>query len=235
MLDLTPIRAISLDLDDTLWPVWPIIARAEEALHAWLEHNAPGAAALGQDREVLRRIRQQVQLDWPDRGHDLAGLRQEAIRRLLRQSGEPEQLAEAGFEVFHAERQRVELFDDAMPLLQHLSGRYPLLAITNGTADVRRVGLGEWFEHAVNAPTLGLAKPEPGIFHHAAQLAGLAPHQVLHIGDDSRLDAWGARNAGMAAIWLNREGKDWDQPGEPVPAVGSLSELLVWFESGANR
>lgn len=231
MLDLTNIRAISLDLDDTLWPVWPIIARAEEALQAWLQQHAPATATLGQDREVLRQIRQQVQLDWPDRGHDLAALRQEAIRRLLAQAGDPEHLAAHAFEVFHAERQRVELFDDAMPLLVHLSGRYPLLAITNGTADVHRVGLGPWFAHAVNAPILGCAKPDPGIYHHAAQLAGLDPHQVLHIGDDAHLDAWGARNAGMAAIWLNRHDKPWDQPGDAVPTVRSLSELQTWFES----
>ncbi len=233
MLDLTPIRAISLDLDDTLWPVWPIIARAEEVLQQWLAQHAPAAAALGQDREVLRQIRQQVQLDWSERGHDLAALRQEAIRRLLVQAGEPEDLAPDAFEVFHAERQRVELFDDAMPLLRHLAARYPLLAITNGTADVHRVGLGAWFRHAVNAPTLGCAKPDPGIYHHAAQLAGLAPHQVLHIGDDAHLDAWGARQAGMACVWLNRHGKPWDQPGEPAPMVDSLHALLAWFETQA--
>lgn len=231
MLDLTPIRAISLDLDDTLWPVWPTIARAEEALHTWLAQHAPAAAALGQDREVLRQIRQQVQQDWPHRRHDLAALREEAIRRLLVQSGEPQGLAPAAFEVFHAERQRVELFDDAMPLLLHLAARYPLMAVTNGTADVHRVGLGQWFAHAVNAPTLGCAKPDPGIYQHAARLAGLDPHQVLHIGDDAHLDAWGARNAGMACVWVNRHGLAWDQPGAPAPMVSSLRALQDWFES----
>jgi HAD superfamily hydrolase (TIGR01549 family) len=229
MLDLTPIRAISLDLDDTLWPVWPIIARAEEALQTWLVQHAPAAAELGQDRERLRQIRQQVQADWPHRSHDLAALREEAIRRLLVLAGEPEHLAPTAFEVFHAERQRVELFEDAMPLLAHLAPRYPLLAVTNGTADVHRVGLGAWFTHAVNAPSLGCAKPEPGIYHHAARLAGVEPHQVLHIGDDAHLDAWGARNAGMACIWLNRHDKAWDQPGAAVPMVRSLRELRDWF------
>ena len=31
-LDTARIRAITIDLDDTLWPVWPTIARAEAAL-----------------------------------------------------------------------------------------------------------------------------------------------------------------------------------------------------------
>ncbi len=231
MLDLTPIRAISLDLDDTLWPVWPTIERAERVLHAWLLHHAPAAADLGRDPAVLRAIREQVQADWPDRRHDLAALRTEAIRRLLRQAGEDPAWAEAAFEAFHAERQRVELFDDAMPLLQALHRRYPLLAITNGTAQVSRVGLGEWFSHAVNAPQLGVAKPEPAIFHHAVSLAGLAPQQVLHIGDDAHLDAWAARNAGLPCIWLNRQAKVWDQPGAPPPTVSSLDEIRRWIEA----
>ncbi len=231
MLDLTPIRAISLDLDDTLWPIWPIIERAERVLHTWLSEHAPAAAELSRDAAVIRAIREQVQLDWPERRHDLAALRTEAIRRLLRQAKADPDLAEPAFEVFHAERQRVELFEDTMPLLRALHRRYPLLAITNGTAQVRQVGLGAWFSHAVNAPQLGIAKPDPGIFHHAVALAGLAPEQVLHIGDDAQLDAWAARNAGLPCIWLNRQAKVWDQAGDPPPTVSSLDEIRLWIEA----
>ncbi|MDI9330425.1 MAG: HAD-IA family hydrolase [Alphaproteobacteria bacterium] len=234
MIDLTPIRAISLDLDDTLWPVWPIIERAEQQLLAWLRDHAPAAARLGASPEVLRQIRSQVQADWPvHRRHDLAALRTEAIRRLLLQAGEPEQLAGPAFEVFHAERQRVELYPDALPLLEFLHARYPLLAVTNGTANVQRVGLGRFFAHAVNAPILGHAKPQPDIYHHAARLAGLQAHQVLHIGDDAHLDAWGARNAGLPCIWLNREGKAWELDGDPPPSVSDLMALKTWFEAAS--
>ena len=45
-LDLSRIRAITLDLDDTLWPVWPTIARAEAQLQSWLQQHAPAAHAL---------------------------------------------------------------------------------------------------------------------------------------------------------------------------------------------
>ena len=36
MLDRLKVKAITLDLDDTLWPIWPTIARAEAALQDWL-------------------------------------------------------------------------------------------------------------------------------------------------------------------------------------------------------
>ena len=50
MLDTTRIQAITLDLDDTLWPIWPTIQRAEQALAAWLAERAPGAAAVFADQ-----------------------------------------------------------------------------------------------------------------------------------------------------------------------------------------
>ena len=45
-LDVSRIRAITLDLDDTLWPIWPTITRAENVLQAWLADHAPATAAL---------------------------------------------------------------------------------------------------------------------------------------------------------------------------------------------
>ena len=57
MLDITKVKAISLDLDDTLWPVWPTIERAEKALHQWLVEYAPMAAALFSTPSALREIR----------------------------------------------------------------------------------------------------------------------------------------------------------------------------------
>ncbi len=35
------IRTITLDLDDTLWAIGPVIRRAERELSAWLAENYP--------------------------------------------------------------------------------------------------------------------------------------------------------------------------------------------------
>jgi FMN phosphatase YigB (HAD superfamily) len=57
MLDISRVKAISLDLDDTLWPIWPTIERAEKVLHDWLNDHAPMAAALFSSPTALREIR----------------------------------------------------------------------------------------------------------------------------------------------------------------------------------
>ncbi|MBM3387713.1 MAG: HAD family hydrolase, partial [Betaproteobacteria bacterium] len=87
MLDLDRIQAITLDLDDTLWPVWPTIHRAEQVLVDWLGQHAPQAATLTRDAQAHRAVRRRVNTRYPDRAHDLSFLRREAIRELLGQAG----------------------------------------------------------------------------------------------------------------------------------------------------
>ena len=53
-LDRSRIRAITLDLDDTLWPIWPTIARADQAMRDWLAERAPAAARLAAEPEQAR-------------------------------------------------------------------------------------------------------------------------------------------------------------------------------------
>lgn len=226
MLDPSTIRAITLDLDDTLWPVWPTIHRAEAVLLQWLQQHAPATAQLFASTEALRAIRQRMDVERPELRHDLSALRRESIRCALTQAGDDPALAEPAFELFFAERQRVDLFDDALPALAFLAARWPVVAITNGNADVHRVGIGRYFQDSFNVMRTGYAKPDVRIFHAAAQALQVAPAQVLHIGDDAQLDAVGARAAGMHAVWLNRGGLDWDVDGEPAPVtVASLTQL----------
>jgi putative hydrolase of the HAD superfamily len=225
MLKLETIRAISLDLDDTLWPIWPTIDRAEKVLHEWLVINAPATAALYASPEALREIRVLVGQQRPDLKHDLSALRRESIRLALSRAGDDPGLAEPAFDVFFDERQNVTLFPDARPALEFLAARYPLVSLSNGNSDLARMGLDRFFSASVAALDFGVPKPDPRIFHAAATAAGVQPHEVLHVGDDVLMDVMGARNAGMQAVWTNRVQALWPHPEEPDLEVASLSEL----------
>ena len=228
MLDLARVKAITLDLDDTLWPVWPTIRRAEVELTQWLVEHAPAAALAAQDPELKLRLRDEVNRRHGARAHDLSFLRLESIRDLLAHAGEPGHLAEPAFEVFFAARQRVDLYEDALDALHFWSSRYPVVAVSNGNADVHRVGIGAHFHASVSALTAGVAKPDVRIFDAAAQAAGVAAHEVLHIGDDVHADALGALDAGMQTVWLNREGQAWPVTDRSAPmTVRSLRDLCA--------
>lgn len=225
-LDLSRIRAVSLDLDDTLWPVWPTIARAEARLQEWLAAHAPAAQQLCAQPGMGAVLRARALQALPERGHDMSALRQEAIRLALVQAGEDPALAAPAFEVFLAERQRVELFDDALPALAFLGARFPLIALSNGNADVARMGLAHCFAAAVSASDVGHAKPDPRMFLRAAERAGVPAHSVLHVGDDAHHDGEGARAAGMQFAWLNRSGKAWE-PADWAPELSVATLTLL--------
>lgn len=208
------IRAITLDLDDTLWPVWPVIERAEAALLQWLGTHAPQTAARF-DLAGMRVVREQVARDQPTLAHDLTALRREAIERMLVASGEDAALAGPAFEVFFAARQRVELYADALPALQRLAARWPLLGLSNGNADIDRIGLGRWFRGSLGAREAGVSKPDARIFHAACERLGCTPGEVLHVGDDLRLDVHGSLGAGLQAAWIRRPGQVTDSEAAP--------------------
>jgi HAD superfamily hydrolase (TIGR01549 family) len=225
-LDAARVRAITLDLDDTLWPIWPTIERAEAALLAWLAEHAPATAAWSANPGALRGVRNHMQMARPDLAHDLSALRRESIRMALRCGGDDPALAEPAFDVFFEERQRVDLYDDALPVLAWLSERFPVVALSNGNADVNRVGLGQHFRASISAKAFGVGKPDPRIFHAAAEAAGVEAGDVLHVGDDPHLDGVGALQAGMQLAWLNRDDKAWEHaPLQPHLTVRDLMAL----------
>jgi HAD superfamily hydrolase (TIGR01549 family) len=224
-LDLKLVKAITLDLDDTLWPVWPVIERAEKALENWLSEHAPMTAALFSNPQVRSEIREHIVRTRPELKHNMSAIRREAIRLALYRSKENPLLAEQGFEVFFAERNRVTLFEDAMDSLAFLAERFPLVALSNGNADIERVGIGRFFRASISAQAFGAAKPDPRIFVAAAGAVDTSPVNVLHIGDDTMLDVMGALNVGMQTVWVNRADYVWKHEEQPHLSVTSLTEL----------
>ena len=229
MLNVPKIKAISFDLDDTLWPIWPTIERAEKALHDWLGFHAPMAAAMFASAGALREIRNEIGDSRPDLKSDLSALRRESIRLALVRAGENPALAEPAFDVFFDERQRVTFYDDALASLDFLAERFPLVSVSNGNADVHRVGLGRYFQASISAREFGVGKPDPRIFLAAVGALDLQPGQVLHVGDDATLDGLGALNAGMQSVWLNRSDHLWPHEATPHLTVAGLDEICALF------
>ncbi|KVM47854.1 HAD family hydrolase [Burkholderia ubonensis] len=201
---LGKVSAISLDLDDTLWPFGPAVERAEATLHAWLLEHAPNTARIVPTQQTLSQLRTEYERSRPDLVNDYRALRIGSIRLALERAREDVDLAEHAYRVFFSARQQVEFYDDVRPALAWLSARFPLIAVTNGNADLRLTGGSEFFRDTFSAGELGIAKPEPGIFHAAARAASVHPAELLHVGDDFHLDVLGALNAGLQAAWLVR-------------------------------
>jgi len=230
MMDISRVRAITLDLDDTLWPIWPAIERAEIRMQEWLAPRAPRASALFSSVQTRLELRKEAQLATAHQAHDLSAIRLEMIRRGLARVGEETTLAPAALTVFMDARMQVELYADVLPALAALAGRYRIVAVSNGNADVHRIGIGQYFAASLSAGDVGVAKPDPRIFHAAASALDVPPHQVLHVGDDAHLDVLGALQVGMQTAWVNRTEAVWtleQQPHATVTDMAGLCRLLL--------
>lgn len=224
------IRAISFDLDDTLWPIAPAILRAEQRLQDWLHARVPEIAKHWPS-ERLRQHRDAVAAARPDLAHDYGAQRRESLSEILADCREHERLVDAAFEAFYTARNDVDLYDDAAPCLAHCAGRFRIASLSNGNADLERIGLAHHFEHRISARDVGVLKPDPAIFARLCQVFELAPAQIAHIGDDPDLDVLGARRAGLFAIWLNRDRRDWPYRERPDLEVHDLKELCRWVDT----
>jgi putative hydrolase of the HAD superfamily len=231
---LQPPLILSLDLDDTLWPVAPVIARAETELFDWLLSRHPDAVR-GHSIESMRGLRADVAGRHPESRHDLTFLRRQALAEQFRAMGLPERLADEALEIFLSARNRVELYPEVRESLARLRARYRLFALSNGNADLERCGIAEYFEGHVTARSAGAAKPDARIFARLACAAGVDAARVLHVGDDPLADVDGARSAGMQTVWLNRAARIWPAHLAPPPCtVTTLAELAqgLWQPRG---
>lgn len=227
----TPPLALSLDLDDTLWPIWPLIERAERALDDFLRRHCPRTAARF-PIEAMRELRAQIVLQYPEYAHDFSWQRKHSLRQALISSGDDEAQLEPAFEAFYAARNEVAFYPDALPALGRLSARLPIAALTNGNADLDRIGIAGHFHSYVSARSEGHAKPDTPIFHRTCDRLGLAPAQVLHVGDDPLLDIVGAQRAGLRSCWINRCQSQWpDQLARPELEFTTLSALADWLDA----
>ncbi|MGB5062662.1 MAG: HAD-IA family hydrolase [Candidatus Competibacter sp.] len=218
------IKAITFDLDDTLWEVWPVVERAEQLLHDWLAARYPRMTEQFTPLE-LRDLSSEVVAARPNMAHDRTWLRKAALNLAARRVGYREFDVEGAFAVFFIARNAVEPFADVRPTLERLARRYTLASLSNGNADLRLIGLHDVFTFSLNAIDVGAAKPEPLMFELARQRLAARPEQIVHVGDDPEHDVFGAAQAGFRTIWVNRTGLDW--PGGPraEAEIGNLAEL----------
>lgn len=96
---------------------------------------------------------------------------------------------------------------DTVDALKRLGARYKLAIISNIDNDlfaITRRHLGVEFDHVTTAQQARCYKPALGIFHLALEGVGLAPTQILHVGQSIYHDVIPAQSLGLATVWVNR-------------------------------
>ena len=223
------IRAITLDLDDTLWAIAPVIKRAEAKLWEWLQEHHP-RIGVNFSADGLLEVRESVIEEYRDRGHDFRFLRKKVLERIAVKSGYTPALVEPAFAVFDRARNEVDFYPDVMPALEMLADDFMLVAVTNGNADLETIGIRHLFHDVVAAAEAGYAKPARPIFDQAIARTGYRAAEILHVGDHPQIDVNGAGEAGLRTAWINRNDQEWPEdlprPDAIVTTIAELQQLL---------
>lgn len=206
---LQPIKAITFDLDDTLYDNYPVIRKTTEESHRFLQAWHPDLHDFSV--EAYQQLRDRLLAQEPDIYHDVTEWRRRTVEQAMLDIGisptEAREGADKVMAVFAHWRSQVDVPPENHVALAALAEKVPLVAITNGNAEPRLFGLDGYFQFVLRAGPDGRAKPYQDMYHLAAQRLNLAPENILHVGDDLITDVAGALRCGMQACWINlREG-----------------------------
>ena len=217
---LKGIAAVSFDVGGTLIEPWPSVGHVYAAV---AEERGLGALPPEQiTKQFIAAWRVRQSFDYS----------REAWAGLVRASLAGFCKAEEADAVFPHIYERFEsaapwrLFDDVAPALAGLQERGLRLSVTSNWDErlvplLRALGLHDHFETCTVSREVGLHKPSRGVFHHTCDRLGLAPHQVLHIGDSTREDLDGALAAGLKGLRIDRSA-----PAANEQTLTSLTQLL---------
>ncbi len=196
------IKVIGFDLDDTLWAVRPVILRAEQQLKQWLKQTAP---ELGLEMSEMAQYREQALTQNPNLKKQITELRRQVILLALEANkvNNAVEIADQAIEIFLTARNQINFFDGALDSLRHLANDHTLGALSNGNADIHRLGLSDLFSFAYSAEQVGAPKPHAALFEHALNHTSIDPHQMIYVGDDPELDVDAANRLGIHTIWLD--------------------------------
>ncbi len=121
---------------------------------------------------------------------------------------------------------------DAAETLEYLRGRgYRLFLASNGVIDTQyarleSAGIGPFFEALFISEEIGFHKPQKAYFDACfARIPDFDPAGAILIGDSLSSDIRGAKNAGIASVWLNRIGRIAPPELRPDYEIHSLREL----------
>ena len=228
------IKYISFDLDDTFWDVMPTIYRAEDLTSSWIKENYPGADKIIQSTNMMD-LRNKLLKEDPSLLVKISDLRTKMFYEVGLLAGynkeESDKLSKNAFNIFIEARNDVKLFEGVQETLESLNQNYSLGVITNGNADLKKIGIDHLFSHIFSSANSGAHKPDPKAFEILIEASGLKPEEICHVGDHPLNDVKGSLDCGMQPIWFKNKDAEWPYEELVVPQFEKWEDFESVLES----
>jgi putative hydrolase of the HAD superfamily len=123
--------------------------------------------------------------------------------------------------------------NEARPVIEKLSEKYPLELVSNfyGNVDevLRDFDLRKYFNGVIESAVVGVRKPDARIFMLGCVALGLDPKEVLVVGDSLKKDILPARSLGCQTAWI--KGRGWTADEDAATDAAQIASLAALLES----
>ena len=136
----------------------------------------------------------------------LRQIEEENLPRLLERFGVRADAAPY-VDLFFRVTTNIELYPETRRVLDELG---PIRSAIVSNADHEHLAAWRFtlpVEFILISESIRAYKPHRLVFVRALERLGLAPHEVLHVGDSDVDDVKGAKAAGLRVAWVNRDGR----------------------------
>ena len=205
-IDLSKIKVLSFDLDNTIYDCETVLRKAEAWFTQYLcDTYGLGGACLKYD--FWAQIKSEVLHDNPELADDVTLLREVSLVEAFRRLKIPLEngLADAKklVDLFVEHRSSGFVHQDIYDMLSALKQKYPMVAISNGNLKPSKIMVDGYFERDFRPAVGGLRrKPFADMFIECAKFKNVKIDEILHIGDDPFTDVYGAVQAGCKCAWV---------------------------------
>ena len=229
---------ITFDLDDTIFPVEPVIAHADKAL---IHHLGTLGCSTTRDNYLRSTKIIRTELSKQENIITYTELRKRAIKmEMMKSSSSPtneiiisDKIVSDCYDVWEQNRHsaaNIYLYHDAILMLEEIKEKYPdviIAAITNGKANpLKMTKIRKYFDYCVSGEdndVFPLRKPHHGIYNVAMErykelcktrgtiVTDMDEICWIHVGDDLANDVGASAECGAYAVWADLVGEEYNQ------------------------
>lgn len=238
-IDLSKIKVLSFDLDNTIYDCQSVLTRAENWFTTYL-CDRYGLGGKYQSYDYWANVKSKVLHEDMSLEDDITLLRAQSLVVAFKEIGIPLKggLEEARdlVKLFVKKRSEGVVSGEVRTLMSDLKSKYPLISVSNGNLDAKQLEVSSYFETDLRPVRFKFhRKPHHDLFIECANFKQVQPCEILHIGDDPYTDVFGAVSSGCKCVWL-RKGYTGISPDEQflrvlpdieIDNILELSQLLL--------
>lgn len=235
------VKAIFFDLDDTLHDHLDPFSRTIKVIF-------PEYYLILPMLDLYKKFRHYSDLLWTDYSNNLLTLEQLRIQRISLAIKDYElTMTETQAHHFQLQYDRelknLQLFSKVPELLVNLAQTdIKIGIITNGPVEhqynkIRSLGLLNYIteDYIFISDGVGIAKPNPDIFHFVKNKMEMSAENILYVGDSWYNDVVAPLKAGWNSVWYNHRRRNPETENKPIAEITNLLELLEVLSFNEKR